>query len=743
MPSERFPTSKSTERPKDQVSKAEQVSVPNFSASLKAYIDSYEKGKPEGFLREHQQDVFHDIAAFLKKNHKAGYLDLPTGFGKTVVFVELVKAFSRDVEGKKPNLKTLVLVPTQDLIIQTIGKSEDPKKREGFAKFAPDIKVTPYYAEEKDLSGDVVVSTYDSFIRLQKEDPKFSETFHLVILDEAHKALGVATKEQIQAITPKALKIGCTATSEYDDKRKVSDILPERIHKMEVKEAVELGILANPRGFLYRTQIKIEGKVGKYDRGDYPPAVFRKLNNEARNKVTTDFAKIFVEKGLSGLIPCLPGEKGEHAREMAERISKETILDQKTKKRRNIIAGCITEETPRDERDKIYDLFKKGEIDCLTYIDIMTTGKDLPNAKFLIRNRPRKSKVTSVQETGRVLRPYESTDPFIVEIADEFPLGAEPYTVFDQFEVSTINQGQTMVDSEDVVELTEETSYTEKENLKKKTSRRLITPTLYTEAKKEQEKTKTEKSELNHKLIQELIGKMQVEAKLERELRKEMDELYPKAPEGWFTLDYLARKYHRIGDKVLELIQKNCPASLLKNEVREYSSNINQARVPRTHYGPKIIAIMDPILAHTQEVEAGTMTVNALAADIHAKDRRVKKIAESFRAEHPEWFTFHYSKEAGRDVEVLSKQLVSIIRKKIEKERKAFPEALPGEESAYMLAKRLDTTRIPQNNIPRIKKIAESFRESHPEWFNMRISTQGKPGEYYAKPLVKRIEKLF
>ena len=416
--------------------------------NLEEYISSYEKDKPEGFLREHQQDVFHKISEFLNSGHKAGYLDLPTGFGKTVLFVELVKALSRVDDGKK-ELKTLVLVPTQDLIVQTIGKSEDPNKREGFAKFAPEINATAYFEEVKDLSGDVIVSTYKSFISLQKDDSQFTKQFDLVILDEAHKALGPITKEQIEAITPDALKIGCTATSEYDEGRSVADILPELIHKIEPKEAVELGILANPRGFLYHTHIKLphDSSSGR----DYPAAVLKALNIEARNRVTVDFVKSFVQQGLRGLVPCLPGEKGEHAKQMAINISTEKIVDPETKKERNIIARAITQDSSREERDLIYEQFKSNQIDCITYIDILTTGKDLPNAKFLVRCRPRKSKVESVQEIGRLLRLYGDQDPYVLELEDEFEIGSKPYTIFDMFEIEDINQGQYMVEEENII----------------------------------------------------------------------------------------------------------------------------------------------------------------------------------------------------------------------------------------------------------------------------------------------------
>jgi superfamily II DNA or RNA helicase len=415
--------------------------------NLEGYIASYEQGRPEGFLREHQQDTFHKLAEFFNAGHKSGYLDLPTGSGKTVTFVELVKALAGNRNGRTP-LKTLVLVPSKDLVVQTMGR--DGKK--GFGKFAPSIKVTSYYQEEKDLSGEVVVSTYDSFINLMrggKIPPSFAD---LIICDEAHEALGKATSKEIEGISANAIKIALTATAEYSVGKKVSNLFPELIHKIELQEAIEAGILSNARGFLYRTHVRVENMPPIPGRSDYPRELLMQLDKEARNAKAIEFAAAFAEGGHQGIISCLPGNKLEHAFKIERMCNEREITDPRTGSRRKLIVRTIEGEMPMKQRDDLYNLFDNGQIDALTFVGTLEKGWDHERAKFLINLRPTRSRVFASQRLGRVMRLNElDQDALVVEFEDEFG-EKNPYTIFDIFEKRRIRQGSRIVEREKEIE---------------------------------------------------------------------------------------------------------------------------------------------------------------------------------------------------------------------------------------------------------------------------------------------------
>lgn len=67
-------------------------------------------------LRSHQLEAFEKVKEFIESGGKKGYLELPTGYGKTVFFIELIEALG---------LKTIVVAPTGTIIQQTLDKALD------------------------------------------------------------------------------------------------------------------------------------------------------------------------------------------------------------------------------------------------------------------------------------------------------------------------------------------------------------------------------------------------------------------------------------------------------------------------------------------------------------------------------------------------------------------------------------------------------------------------------------------
>lgn len=417
--------------------------------NLETYIQSYEEGGAENKLREHQQDVFHDLVKFFNEGRREGYIEMPTGTGKTAVFVTLVKALAAK---KDPIslLKTLILVPGQDLIHQTIGKDEkggvvknqENKPMRGFAAFASEINATSYYEKNKDLSGEVVVSTYQSFINLMENGKIGNDFADLIICDEAHRALGHTTAAQIRKISPKAVKIGLTATSEYTNEKGVSNLFPTRIHQLKLREAIESRILAPLNGVLYNTGFNVND-VKLNSRGDYTEATLKQLNNEARNKAAVEAIRGLKENDpkLCGIVSCVPGDNLAHAVRITEMIQEIQINDPITGQMRNLTSEVISGKDK--DRSDTYDRFERGEIDFLTFVDVLKEGWDSEKAKLLIRLRPTRSRVLATQILGRILRKNsDNQSAMVIEFEDEFTKEEmRPYTAFDVLEQREIVQG--------------------------------------------------------------------------------------------------------------------------------------------------------------------------------------------------------------------------------------------------------------------------------------------------------------
>ena len=389
---------------------------------------------------EHQVDMSEDIIKWLDAGEHSGYVEAATSTGKTVVFVEFISALI----GKQPEepkeklaasgLRTLVLVPSKDLVNQVVGDPSSPEdtKKKGFAGFgSPNLNVTKYYGDEKNLSGDVVVMTYQSMSAIIKgyeddgkeeykeayimlkgfTDPHHPENnippaFSAVVCDEAHEALGDVRQPDLISICPDAIKIGFTATPFFNKSGKtISSIFGEKFHKLSIEDAVEKNIVSDPRSYVIKSKLKVDMVISE---GDYSPESLALLDDPERNNIAIGIAVDCIAKGKQGLISCVPkvedGRSCAHAWKIAEELSKRTYIDPETGEEKKIDARAIDSSMDTKDKEDIYKLFTEGKVQFLTFVDALKQGWDNDKASVLINLRPTLSLVLALQRLGRILR---------------------------------------------------------------------------------------------------------------------------------------------------------------------------------------------------------------------------------------------------------------------------------------------------------------------------------------------------
>lgn len=338
--------------------------------SLDTYISDHKYGR-EVTLREQQLTVFEDLRNFVEAGGKEGYVKLPTGVGKTVLFTEFVEAL---------DLKSLIVVPTKLLISQTGQKLE---------QFAPDLDVGRVYSGAKEHGRQVTVITYNSLVGQIKNGKLKPDDFDCVILDEVHVALSDIRQESIKQFT-QALKIGFTATPEYSGDKKVSDLLPNAIHSMEIREAVEEGLLVSFSSILAKTQVDLSKVSVGESNGEYDSLELeRAINVVGRNKAAVDLYK----NNFNGKLAVAFCAGVLHATTLAQQFNEQDVAAA-------VISGEDSEKNQQDLRDK----FQRGEIKVLCNADILVTGFDEPKAAVCLNLRPTRSRVVAEQRGGRVLR---------------------------------------------------------------------------------------------------------------------------------------------------------------------------------------------------------------------------------------------------------------------------------------------------------------------------------------------------
>lgn len=354
--------------------------------SLDTYIQKHHEG--EQTLRGEQIDVFEDMRTFLEEGGTEGYVELPTGVGKTVLFTEFIEAL---------NLKTLVVVPTRILVRQTASKIQ---------KFAKDLDVGKVYSDAKEHGHQVTITTYDSFVSQVENGHIQPKDFDCVILDEVHESLTQRRSDVLHAFE-KAIKIGFTATTHYSEEKHVGNLLKKEIHKMTTREAVEKGLLSSVSAIIVRTEADLSD-VKLTSSGEYnEKELERAINIESRNKAAVDLYKGVYAGEAAVAYCCGIG----HAEQMAKKFQSEGIA-----------AVMISGNTPRKEQEQMLADFKEGKIKVLCNSDILIEGFDEPKASICLNLRPTRSRVDAKQRGGRVLRldpDREDKHAYVVDFLDK------------------------------------------------------------------------------------------------------------------------------------------------------------------------------------------------------------------------------------------------------------------------------------------------------------------------------------
>lgn len=432
-----------------------------YLSNLERYIAD---GKKADVLYDHQKAIVHDTAEFLRSGNRRGYIEAPTGTGKTVLFVTLAEAFSYQ-DAKPP--KILVVTPTKDLVRQTQGGSRGDK---GFAGFAEHMSVGTFYSDTptdmRNLEAQVTITTYASLAKLAATPittvdeqgnrrtrlvNQVNERFDIIFLDEGHKALGTSSRRIISDISADTLIIGFTATPEYNASRSLESLLPTMIHRLDLKEAIKLNMLSSviPVAISAPTTTAQEFSIGAL--GEYENKSLKQLiHNTARNRMVVTIAAQLIQAGNTPIIACIPGDTMAHPNLIADMLG-EQFVDDEQGIPRLIRVRAITSSISAAARQTIYAELEAGTIDALTYIDVLTEGWDSQRANVIINARPTRSLVSARQRMGRILRNKADNRPAIaVDIVDIIGNSTAPQvSMADIFTLETVDSGMVIGDITD------------------------------------------------------------------------------------------------------------------------------------------------------------------------------------------------------------------------------------------------------------------------------------------------------
>lgn len=221
----------------------------------------------------------------------------------------------------------------------------------------------------------------------------------LIVWDEVHH-IGSKTWSQLYAAYPNAKHIGLTATPIRTDRIPLGKWFQRMVVGPTTGQLIEMGFLSPYRIF---APVRVDLSGIHTVAGDY-----NKHELTERMK-TTSVCGDAVSHYL---------KHGKNERAIIFMWSIDSSIDMaKRFNEAGVPAAHIDGGTDKQTRDRAIQMFREGEIRCLTQVSICEEGFDLPLCQIGYFCRPTQSLTVWLQQLGRVLRPAPGKIATLVDMA--------------------------------------------------------------------------------------------------------------------------------------------------------------------------------------------------------------------------------------------------------------------------------------------------------------------------------------
>jgi ribonuclease E len=240
----------------------------------------------------------------------------------------------------------------------------------------------------------ITIQTYAWFARHGSELDR--ETYHLVLCDEAHTALGEKTSAAIRAFH-EPLYIGMTATEQLIAKQ-VSDVFPASVDDLPLGDAARRGLIAPLRCMRVPPAAAINSVpiVG----GDFEErALAAALDHEALNQAA---ASLYRDR--FGSTPGIVYAAGvDHAYNLAQEF-----------RAAGLKAEAVSGRTPPARLAETLAAYERGEINVLVNAQLLAEGWNSPRATVCMHLAPTASRRVYQQRIGRIMRIHPRKEAGVV-----------------------------------------------------------------------------------------------------------------------------------------------------------------------------------------------------------------------------------------------------------------------------------------------------------------------------------------
>lgn len=344
-----------------------------------------------GNLRPHQIEAKRKIFEMWNR-YDSLMLQMPTGTGKTYLFVSIINDLISYYREQHQELHILVVVHRTELIDQISVSLDKYGIRHGIVQGN----------REQQLWHRVQVASIQSILSEKNHLNTTRQRFDYIIVDEAHHSLA-NTYKQLFATFPKAKKLGVTATPYRLNHESFLPLYQKLIVSPQISWFIDHRLLSDFEYVSIRPSSMVQRMINNMEisqTGDFANVDLDEAFNQRpiRAKLFEAYKKY--AWGRKGIIYAI---NKAHAYNIASLYSS-----------RGVKAAAIDCDMPKEERQNMIESFRRGEIKVIVNVEIFTEGFDCADISFIQLARPTCSLALYLQQVGRGLRVVEGKEKTII-----------------------------------------------------------------------------------------------------------------------------------------------------------------------------------------------------------------------------------------------------------------------------------------------------------------------------------------
>lgn len=354
-------------------------------------------------LRNYQIEMKAQIHAAWNGGMRSVMCQMPTGTGKTVVAVSVIRdELCPDENRKIAEDKTVLVVAHRREILE---QTKETLRRHGLGKKLKDgaIVVESIQKLARMIPPEEITEGRDAdeaTTKLSGEKTAFHPS--LVVIDEAHHATA-ETYRDLWNRWPEAKFLGLTATPCRLKKEGFTELFDNLFCSWPVKSFIKEGWLADFEYIVVKADSEMRGRINGLTKrgvdGDYQ---IKEMGGVLDNRASIEQlyrSYDMYARGKQGIVYAI---NREHAAHIAE-YYQERIAGHEAGSSPKV--ALIDSGTGKKERKQLLEDYRDGKIQILVNCEIYTEGYDAPFVEFIQMARPTLSLSKYLQQVGRGLRP--------------------------------------------------------------------------------------------------------------------------------------------------------------------------------------------------------------------------------------------------------------------------------------------------------------------------------------------------